>query len=56
MEYGPAPTRVYATTLTLYTAPVVKLFNITDIVVALSVICAKTLLEFPAFTYNQFEI
>lgn len=32
-EYGPAPTRVYATTRTEYVAPVVKLFNIT--------LCAK---------------
>lgn len=52
-EYGPAPTRVYATTRTLYVAPVVKLFNITDIVVAFSVICARTLLELPAFTWNE---
>lgn len=51
-EYGPAPTRVYATTRTLYVAPMVKLFNITDIVVAFSVICARTLLELPAFTWK----
>lgn len=49
-EYGPAPARVYATTRTLYVAPVVKLFSITDIVVAFSVIWARTLLELPAFT------
>lgn len=52
-EYGPAPTRVYATTRMLYVALVVKLFNITDIVVAFSVICARTLLELPAFTWNS---
>lgn len=50
-EYGPGPTRLYATTRMLYVVPMVRLCSMTCTVVAFNVSCARILEELPALIW-----